>query len=360
MQNITYRSTLIVVISFAIFAFGMFFFGVDMLSSLLISLVFSVFLAVSMYLLVVKDIMGLDAKLKKLEHNAEDYSVGTKLLIRRDLELNRANEKLQEFDEIKSNFISVVAHQLRTPLSGVKWTLNMILNGDMGELNNDQKTFLMKSYESNGRMITLVNDMLATDRIQSGKVHYGFRFINIVDLLDNVLFEMAPQASKKNISIEFKNKLENLPQVFVDPETMRAVLQNLLENSIKYTMDGGRIELDVQNKGETLEVSIADNGIGIPDEEKKKVFGRFFRATNAIKQETDGSGLGLYIAKTIIEKNGGKIWFDSEVGKGTTFHFTVPTKDDSLITGASAIDVPVQDMKALTSSQNEAAAIKTT
>src|SRR5438105_4529 len=112
---------------------------------------------------------------------------GAKMLIRRDLELTRANEKLQELDKIKSDFISVVAHQLRTPLSGIKWTLSMLLSEDLGPLNNDQKTFLMKSYESNARMITLVNDMLVADGIQSGRVHYGFKHVDIIDLMDNVL-----------------------------------------------------------------------------------------------------------------------------------------------------------------------------
>src|SRR3989344_6977232 len=121
------------------------------------------------------DIEEMRNKIVKFEQNASDYNIGIKLLIRRDLELSRANEKLQKLDEVKSNFISVVAHQLRTPLSGVKWTLSMLLNGDMGPLNNDQKTFLMKTFESNARMITLVNDMLVADGIQSGRVHYGFK-----------------------------------------------------------------------------------------------------------------------------------------------------------------------------------------
>lgn len=260
----------------------------------------------------------------KFEQSAIDYRVGTKLLVRRDLELSRANEKLKEVDEIKSNFISVAAHQLRTPLSGIKWTLSMLLGGDMGDLNNDQKTFLMKSYESNNRMIKLVNDMLDTDRLQSNKVHYKFRFINLIDLLDNVLFEISSQASKKNISIEFKRKLENLPEVYVDPDTIRAVLQNLLENSIKYTMERGKIVLDVQNKGKELEISISDNGIGIPEDQQRSLFERFFRARNAVKLETDGSGLGLYIAKSIVERNGGKIWFESKENQGSTFYFTIP------------------------------------
>ena len=263
-------------------------------------------------------------RLVKLEELVKEQQNSARLLVRRDLELSRANEKLQQFDEVKSNFISVVAHQLRTPLSGIKWTLNMILNGEMGELNNDQKTFLMKSYESNNRMITLVNDMLDTDRIQSGKAHFGFRHVNIVDLLDNVLFEISPEAAKKKISIEFKKRLENLPQAYIDPESMRAVFQNLLDNSIKYTMENGKIELDVEKKDNFLLISISDDGIGIPEAEQKKIFDRFFRAGNAVKLQTDGSGLGLYIAKEIVEKNGGKIWFQSLEGKGSTFCFTVP------------------------------------
>ncbi len=264
------------------------------------------------------------AKIARLEQIAEEYNTGTKLLIRRDLELSRANEKLQKFDEVKSNFISIVAHQLRTPLSGIKWTLSMLINGDMGPLNNDQKTFLMKSYESNTRMITLVNDMLVADGIQSGRVHYGFKHIDIIDLMDNVLFEMNSQASKRNISIQYKSKFENLSQVYADPEAMRAVLQNLLENAIKYTIEGGKIEIDVKEESDHLIISIVDNGIGIPKDQAKNVFVKFFRARNAIRQETDGSGLGLYITKTIVEKNGGTIWFESEEGKGSSFYFTVP------------------------------------
>jgi signal transduction histidine kinase len=274
---------------------------------------------------------SLEEKIKErtleLKNLLGEQERGAKMLIRRDLELTRANEKLQEIDKIKSDFISVAAHQLRTPLSGMKWTLSMLINGDMGPLNNDQKTFLMKSYESNTRMITLVNDMLVADGIQSGRVHYGFRHIDMIDLLDNVLFEVSPNASKRNILIEYKNKFENLPQAYVDPESMRAVLQNLLENAIKYTIEGGKVMIDVKKEKDHLLVSIADSGIGIPRDQQKNVFTKFFRARNAVKRETDGSGLGLYIAKTTIEKNGGTIWFESAEDKGTTFYFTVPLEE---------------------------------
>ncbi len=282
------------------------------------------------------EIEEMQGRLATLEQLAKEYNTSAKLLIRRDLELSRANEKLQQLDEAKSNFITVVAHQLRTPLSGIKWTLDMLLNGDMGALNNDQKTFVMKSYESNARMITLVNDMLVADRIQSGRVHYGLEHIDLIDLLDNLLFEISPQASKKHISIEYKSGFKNLPQVYINSETMRSVLQNLLENAIKYTVGGGKIVIGVyvQNDNQKqaqkqMVVSIADTGIGIPTDQQKNVFARFFRARNAVKQETDGSGLGLYIAKTIVEKGGGTIWFESTEGRGTTFYFTIPLENKS-------------------------------
>lgn len=245
-------------------------------------------------------------------------------LIKHDKELSMANEKLRQLDEIKSNFISIAAHQLRTPLSGIKWTLNMLLAGDMGDLNNDQKTFIMKTNESNNRMITLVNDMLDVDRIQSDKVHFGFRNMNIMDLLDNVLFEMNSQARDKNISIEFKNKIQNLPEVYIDPDSMRSAIQNIVDNAIKYTATNGKIIIDIEEAGDKLQVSVADNGIGIPEGEKNYIFDRFFRAQNAVKYQTNGSGLGLYISKMVVEKNGGRIWFESEPGKGTTVYFTVP------------------------------------
>ncbi len=261
---------------------------------------------------------------EKLQKAVDDQQTGAKMLIRRDLELTRANEKLHELDELKSNFLSVVAHQLRTPLSGIKWTVNMILNGEMGELNTEQKSFLMKSYESNDRMITLVNDMLGADHIESGKLKYDFISTQISDLLDNVLYDMLPSANKKNLHIEFSNKNSSLPKVHIDTEKIRAVFQNLLENAIKYTPVGGKIEIGFKVVDGFIEISITDTGIGIPSDQSKNIFNRFFRAQNAIKMETDGSGLGLFITKAIVERHGGKIWFKSDLGKGSSFIFTVP------------------------------------
>ncbi len=260
----------------------------------------------------------------KIQKLLQAQELGARLLIRRDLELTQANEKLRELDTRKSEFLSVVAHQLRTPLSGIKWTLSMLLNGDLGVLTTDQRVFLMKGYESNQRMIALVEDMLNADRVGSGKYHYEYSSVQLLDLIDNVLYELVPLANKKNIKISYVNRHDHIPQVMIDADKVRQVVQNLMENAIKYTKKGGEIKIEPTVTADNfVQVAVSDSGIGIPEDQKKNIFNRFFRAQNAVKLETDGSGLGLYIAKGIIEKHGGNLWFSSEEGKGSTFYFTV-------------------------------------
>lgn len=264
-------------------------------------------------------------RMKELNQLLQEQQRAAQMLVRRDAELTRANDHLLKLDEVKSNFVSVVAHQLRTPLSGIKWTLNLLINGDLGELKTEQKTFLFKAYESNDRMISLVNDMLGADRIDSGKMHYSFQPIQMLDVVDNVLFELIPQANARSLKVHFDHSPKDLPKVHADPERIRAVFQNLLENAIKYSRTNGTIEVTMKVvPGDLIEVRLKDDGIGIPKEQQKNIFGRFFRASNAVKAETDGSGLGLYIVKNIIERHGGKIWFESVEGSGVTFFFTLP------------------------------------
>ncbi|GEM_PF-6408800 len=212
----------------------------DIFYAALILGVFAVTVALEIYLFKMKIAPQLSEndKIKKL---LEDQERSGKLLIRRDLELTKANDKLQELDERKSEFVSIVAHQLRTPLSGVKWTLDLLINGEFGELNVDQKAFLMKSYESNQRLIALINDMLNVDRIESGKHQYVFRDAHILDLFDTMLFEMKSSVVHKQITVEFVNRSAEPIHVSVDVEKMRAVIQNLLDNAIKYTPQGGKI-----------------------------------------------------------------------------------------------------------------------
>lgn len=264
------------------------------------------------------------ALINKLNTLVSDLERSGKLLIRRDLELTRANEKLRALDQAKSEFVSVAAHQLRTPLAGVKWSVGLLLGGDVGALSNEQKALLIKTYESNERMIALINDMLSADRAESGKQKFAFVPQQILNIVDSVVFEVLPLARKKDITLEFENRREDTPHVLIDGEKMRAVIQNLLENAVKYTMTGGRVSIGFREEGGSLIVSIKDTGIGISPQDQSRIFSRFFRGTNALKAETDGTGLGLFIAKSIVEKHGGKIWFESTEGVGSTFYFTIP------------------------------------
>jgi signal transduction histidine kinase len=131
---------------------------------------------------------------------------------------------------------------------------------------------------------------------------------------------------EKQIQFEFRVLPKKLPKVKIDPEKISLVIENLLDNAIRYNLVGGTITISLDLKNDEIEFSIEDSGIGIPESEKSNIFQKFFRASNALKKETEGSGLGLFVAKNIVEAHGGKIWFESEEGKGTTFHFTIPIK----------------------------------
>lgn len=253
-----------------------------------------------------------------------DLNASNKLLVEREMALSEVNQKLEESNALKSEFVSTVAHQLRTPLSGIKWTLDMFINGDMGSLSIEQKTYMMKLLETNERMIRFVNDLLSVSRIESGRIEYTFTPSSLEHIASSVLLDIYPLANRKSQHVLFRGKGIKFPMVAVDKEKMRVVLQNLLENAVKYTKEGGHITLELRNRGKDVLVGVIDDGMGIPKEYQKCIFTRFYRSPTAVKAQSDGSGLGLYLAKAIVEAHGGKIWFESSEGVGTSFYFTVP------------------------------------
>ncbi len=257
----------------------------------------------------------------------EAYNSYARQLVRKDLDLTKQNERFTQLDKEKSEFVSTVSHQLRTPLSAIKWTLDTLLRSDeFGSLTVEQRALLMKTYECNERMINLIRDMLGVDRIESGALGFSFIEISIVDLVNNIIEEVDSQAERKHIKIVL-NKDENLPKISVDPQKMRAVFQNLIENSIKYTKAGGTITIEFHMQTpEIMGVKVMDNGIGIPKDQQSNIFNRFFRADNAKALDPEGSGLGLFIVKTIIQRHKGEMTFESSEGKGTIFHITLPLK----------------------------------
>lgn len=241
----------------------------------------------------------------------------------------------QAIAKSKSEFISVVAHQLRTPLSAVKWVFRLLLDEDEGALNPSQHELMQKGYDSNERMIELVNDMLDVARIEEGRFGFEFHYADLSGLIAKVVDTYAVTAKKDNTELTFE-KRGLLPPLKIDSSRIQLVLQNLVDNALKYTPAGGKITVRAETIPGYLQISVQDTGIGIPKEEQSKMFTKFFRGTNALKFQTDGSGLGLFIIKNIIERHGGTISFESEEKKGTTFRLTLPL---------DARAIPVSDKK---------------
>jgi len=233
-------------------------------------------------------------------------------------------EKLVE--RMKTEFVSLSAHQLRTPLSAIKWTLKMVLDGDLGKVNKEQEEFLKKTYNSNERMIGLINDLLNVTRIEEGRYLYKLSLVQLEDLIEEVVNNYRGEIERRNIKFQFNKPEKKAPKVKVDVEKMKLVISNFLDNAIRYTLPDGQVSASLRCKEEEIEVLIEDSGIGVPKDQQKRLFTKFFRAANAVRTETEGSGLGLFISKNIVEAHGGKVWFESEEGKGSIFHFSLPVK----------------------------------
>lgn len=270
-------------------------------------------------------------ELRRIKELLEQNKQTAWMLVRRDLELSRANETLHAVDQMKTDFVSIVTHQLRTPLSAIRWTLSMLLNGDFGGLTDEQRTFLMKAYESNNRMVALVKDMVFADHVETGRLTSSpDTETSLPDLIDSVLLELYPLSEHKRVKLVFQHPEPPYPHARIDSANMRAVLQNLIENALKYTPAGGSVTIACgKETSGNLFFSVADTGIGIPEAERARIFTRFFRASNAQRKETDGSGLGLFIAKGVMQKYQGDIRFESEEGSGTTFYVTLPTASET-------------------------------
>jgi two-component system, NtrC family, sensor histidine kinase KinB len=238
--------------------------------------------------------------------------------------LKKENEQLKNSNEVKSDLISISAHQLRTSLSALKWILKMFLDEDLGKLTNEQNSFIRKAYNSNERMTTLVNDLLTLSHTEDAKISYSFKKVDLLYLVEQTLFDFSGETKKKNIELIFLKPDATMPQVNCDEEMIRVVLQNLIENAIKYSNPEGKVFVSLKQDGDKAQVSVRDTGIGIKEEDKNSIFKKFYRAPNAIKKDSIGSGLGLFTTKNIVDHHKGKIWFENTEGDGTTFYFFLP------------------------------------
>lgn len=231
--------------------------------------------------------------------------------------------KLAQANKMKTEFVSIASHQLRTPLAGVRWSMNLLNSGTLGKFSEEQEKYLVLVKEGNERMIRLVNDLLDVSRIEMGRVVLIPRETNLYILIEKIIKNFTPicQASNTQIVLDAD---ETLPNVYSDPDKLYMVIQNLIDNAIKYSKGKGEIKVVLKREDGFIKTSIEDHGVGIPEKQKKFIFQKFFRSDNIMKYQTIGTGLGLFIAKSIIEQSKGKVWFESKEGEGTTFYFTLP------------------------------------
>lgn len=243
---------------------------------------------------------------------------------------------LREFDRMKSGFLSVAAHQLRTPLSGIKWVFKLLLDEDLGQLSEDQRQMLKRGHETSEKMAELVDGLLNVSRIENGKFGYKFEKNDIQGLMAELVGNSELMCKEHNINLRFENRAREVGILVFDREKLLIAFQNIVDNAIKYTLPGGSVMISMAGQGNYLEIKVSDTGVGIPKGEVPKLFAKFFRAANVIHLQTEGSGLGLFIAKSIILRHGGQISVSSVEGRGTTFTITIPLlesmipKDDNL------------------------------
>jgi PAS domain S-box-containing protein len=226
-------------------------------------------------------------------------------------------------DKAKTEFVSLAAHQLRTPLSSINWYLEMLKDDKAGQLTKNQQDYLSEIVTANQRMVALVNDLLNASRIDLGTFAIRPVPTDIEEVINSVLSELSNEITRKalHITTAFTGAIDRYQ---IDPQLARIVFQNLIGNAVKYTPKGGSIDIYAILDYQKLLITIDDTGYGIPASQQDKVFNKLFRADNVVRRDTEGTGLGLYLVKAIVEKSGGTIDFVSKLNQGTTFTVIFP------------------------------------
>ena len=243
------------------------------------------------------------------------------------------DQKDQEIERMKTEFLSVASHQFRTPLTSMNWYLEMLLSDEGVVLQERERGYVEEVYATSRRMVGLVNDLLNVSRLETGNLELEPMPAQLETFLQTLVDEARPIADQAGATLAYAPPADPLPMVAIDKGMVRQVFSNLLTNAIKYSSSAGakgKIDVSITQEGDEVIAAIQDNGIGIPEEAKPSIFSKFYRAENAIHAATDGSGLGLYIAHMVVTELGGRIWYESEVGTGTTFFVAFPCTSSSV------------------------------
>lgn len=238
--------------------------------------------------------------------------------------------RFKEIEKIKSDFISVASHQLRNPLTGIKWFSKLLLDQKVGSLSEEQADFVRQIYDSNERMIRLTNDLLEVSHIENGeKFKIEKKPGSMIELIKKVIKDQKINFPEKDIEIDVESSCSDKMVFDFDENKIYEAISNIVSNSIKYSNSDAKVIIKIKAEclDKEVKIMVEDFGLGIPISQQKRIFQKFFRAENILGISIDGTGLGLYIAKGMIEAHGGKIWFESEQDKGTRFYFTLPLEN---------------------------------
>jgi len=239
----------------------------------------------------------------------------------------------------KNEFISVASHQLRTPVTNIKWSLESMA-ADPG-IPESAKGFLQSALEGEKLLLAVVEDLLSTSKIEEGRFGYEMKETDLVEFISQILPLALSEAEQAGVKLYFDRPTEAIPKVFMDPGKITMVLENLLDNALRYNVKDGEVTVRLTKVPNQpfVEVQVKDTGVGIPQSAAEKLFTKFFRAENVTKSQTTGTGLGLYIARNIIQAHGGKIWAESEESRGTTMRFTLATEQSVVPTHEMPLDL---------------------
>jgi signal transduction histidine kinase len=276
----------------------------------------------------VEDVTETGELKQRLTQQRNELRLLQRQLARQNLELAAANAELRRLDEMKTTFVSVAAHELRTPLTSIKGYTEVLMDEDAGPLNSVQLKYLQIVERAADRLLHITNSLLDVTRIETGRMELVLQPTDLKGLVEAVVTEHRPQLEAKAQRLELHVAPE-LPPALSDRTRAVQIIDNLLSNASKYTPRGGTITIRLAAADEAgfVQVSVSDNGLGIAEEDQSKLFSRFFRAGSAAEAEAGGTGLGLFITRSLVEQHGGRVWFESELNKGSTFHVTFPSAD---------------------------------
>lgn len=249
--------------------------------------------------------------------------------VERDISLRKkAERQIKDLNEVRSKFITIISHQLRTPLTAVNWNLEEVLNGNFGKLEEITRKFLQATYIASVDITHRINDLLTAMDIEEGRAPFHMEEMAIDSITAAVMNEMMKKCERKDITCRYIAPETDLPPIEGDSEKIRTAILKFMENAIAYTKEGGNIIAKLEIHGHTIRFEVSDTGIGIPAQEQHRILERFFRASNASVMQTDAFGLGLFIAKNFIEQHSGRLGFSSLEGRGSTFWFEIPLKQN--------------------------------